>query len=105
MAAFSTLGLIGAGMAAGSAIGGLLSKRKQNQQQTLAPGPTNAGQDALAPPAPPIVDPAEANMTARQAGIRQRKRAAQGSLLTAPVSKSTTPGVAARYAKPTLLGS
>lgn len=105
MAGFTTLGLM---------LGGqyLLSrftnrnKNDQQQQNQLAPGPTNANaQNPLAPPAPPILNPADVNSQALQAGARQRKRAGQGSLLTAPMKPaSTTPGVAPRYAQRTLLG-
>lgn len=107
MAAFSSLALLGAGMLANR----LLSRKKQPDQtdQSLAPGPTNAGTQAngaLTPPAPPILDPAAANQQALQAGQRQRKRAAAGGLLTgARVPTSNVMPVAPRYAQKTLLGS
>jgi hypothetical protein len=97
MAAFSTMALLGGGLLAGAAAGRLLGKKKPGDQP-LAPGPTSP-QGALAPPAPPIVNPADANMAANAAGMKQRKRAARGSLLTNPVPTSTTMPVAWRNAR------
>lgn len=111
MAAFSTLALAGAAAGAGLLGGSLLGrKKKQNQDQTLAPGATNANQastpEPVAPPSPPIVNPGDQNAAAQQAGAKQRKRAAAGSLLTMPKAPaSSTPRPGARYSRPTLLGS
>lgn len=105
MAAFSTMALLGGGLLAGAAATKLLTRNKKDDQQ-LAPGPTTPDPNALAPPAPPIVNPADANAQATAAATRQRKRTARGSLLTnpqAPVSNAMP--VAPRYARPTLLGS
>lgn len=102
MAAFSTLALLAGGMLAG-AVGTKLAGKKRQDEQPLAPGPTGA-QGALAAPEPPIVNPGDANAQANAAAMRQRKRTARGSLLTAPVSASTTPGVAPRLNRRTLLG-
>lgn len=106
MAAFSTMALLAGGMLAG-AVGTKLAarKRKPDEQAPLAPGPTDAQNGTLAPPAPPIMNPADVNMAANAAGMRQRKRTARGSLLTNPLSTSTTMPVPARTSQRTLLGS
>lgn len=104
MAAFSTMALLAGGMLAG-AVGNKLANRKPAPDAQLAPGPTDMQSGGLAPPAPPIVNPADANNAANAAALRQRKRTARGSLLTNPVSTSTTPIVAPRLAQRTLLGS
>lgn len=108
MAGFTSMALLAGGLLAG-AVGTRLAmgKREGQQQPTLAPGPadTTQGQTLLTPPAPPIVNPADANNQANQAATRQRKRAARGSLLTNPISTSTTAPVAPRLNQRTLLGS
>lgn len=102
MAGFTSLALVGAGMLAGK----LLGRKNQQQPATLAPGPTNANEQALNPPAPPVFDPAAMNAAATQAAIKQRKRAAGGSLLTNPTApkSSTQPVPAAPAAPRTLYG-
>lgn len=105
MAAFTSMALLGAGLLGGAVGGSMLARRKQGQQNQpqLAPGPTDPN---LAAPQPPIVNPGDANATALQAAGKQRKRTAQGSLLTNPIApKSNTMPVAPRYAQRTLLGS
>lgn len=102
MAAFTSMALLGAGLLGGAVATKLATRGKKDDQQ-LAPQPTD--QNPLAPPAPPILDPADMNAQAQQAGMKQRKRAAAGSLLTAPVKPaSNVAGVAPRYAQRTLLG-
>lgn len=104
MAAFTTMALLAGGMLAG-AVGSKLANRNrgQNQDQQLAPAPTE--QSTLAPPAPPIMNPADANAAANTAATQQRKRAARGSLLTNPLPKSSIMPVAPRTRQRTLLGS
>lgn len=101
MAAFSALALVGVGLLVGTA----LARRKKQGQQTLAPGPT--GQvEAITPPTPPVIDPGQQQATAQQAGVRQRKRAAAGSLLTNPQAPtSSLRPIAARLQPRSLLGS
>lgn len=99
------MALLGAGLLGGAVGGSLLARRRAGQQpqSQLAPGPTDSN---LAAPQPPIVNPADANAQAITAAGRQRKRTAQGSLLTNPVApKSNTTAPGTRYAQRTLLGS
>lgn len=107
MAGFTSLALVGAGLLAGAGASKLAGRKNNQQAETppLAPGPTGATPNALAPAAPPILNPADANAKALAAGQKQRKRSAQGSLLTTGLPKSTTMPVAGRLNRPTLLGS
>lgn len=105
MAAFTSLALVAGGLLAGAGAAKLASRKKdQPQNQSLAPGPTTP--DALAPPAPPILNPADVNAAGLAAGQRQRKRAAGGSLLTNPIAPlSNTMPVPGRTSQRTLLGA
>lgn len=91
------MALIGAAAGAGLVGGTLLGRKKAGQQQqpTLAPGPTDAQPSAITPPAPPVIDPGANQAAANLAGKKVRKRAAAGSLLTnpkAPVSSAMPVG-------------
>lgn len=101
------MALIGAAAGAGLLGGALLGKKRaqsQLQQQPMAPAPTDA--TAITPPAPPIVNPADQQLAANAAGLKQRKRAARGSLLTNPTAPASSAGaVVPRYATRSLLGS
>lgn len=91
MAAFTATALALGGMAAFGAIQTWRAAKK-NKAPTLAPAPVTP----LAPPTPPTNAPGEVNAAAVIAGTKQRKKAAQGSLLThpkAPIS-NVAPGVA-----------
>lgn len=102
MAGFTSLALVGAGMLASKLFGG---KKTNPQDQTLAPGSTPQP-DAITPPAPPIVNPGEQQAASKAAGVKTRKRAAAGSLLTAPKAPaSSTMPVGARLQPRSLLGS
>lgn len=106
MAGFTSLALVGAGLLAGAGASKLANRKKESEPPPLAPSPTDANPNTLAPPAPPIVNPAEAQAQGLAAGLKQRKRAAGGSLLTnrmAPVSGKMP--VKPRSAPRTLLGS
>jgi hypothetical protein len=106
MAAFSTLGLIAAGVIAGGAASKLATRKKNDPAAPLAPGPTDANAATLQPPAPPIVNPGDANAAGLAAGAKQRKRASGGSLLTNRIGPpSTLAPMKARTAPRTLLGS
>jgi Flp pilus assembly protein TadG len=107
MAGFTSMALLGAGLLGGAVGGSLLNRRRQGQQNQpqLAPGPTDANANTAAPQ-PPIVNPGDANAQALGAATKQRRRTAQGSLLTnpvAPTSNTMRPGT--RYATRSLLGS
>lgn len=106
MAGFTSIGLMLGGALLNKALNRGKKQDEPQTQQPLAPGPTTATPNALAPPAPPILNPADANAQALAAGQKARKRAAQGSLLGgAKVPTSNTMPVAPRYAQRTLLGS
>lgn len=102
MAGFTSLALVGAGLLAGK----LLNRGKKPEPPPLAPPPTDAGQRTLAPPAPPILNPAEVQAAGQTAAIKTRKRAAQGSLLTnaKPVKSMSPPVAAARPMPRSLIG-
>jgi hypothetical protein len=77
--------------------------KKENQQQTMAPGPVV---DPIGTPKSPIVDPGAQQAAATQAAVKVRKRAAVGSMLTQPKApKSSVAPVAPRLARASLLGS
>lgn len=102
MAAFTTTAL-----AVGLVGGMLLSKarNKGSQQASTAPGPVSEPA-AITPPKPPIVNPGEVQAAANTAKQAQRRRAASGSLLTAPTPpKSNTMPVGSRTQPKSLLGS
>lgn len=104
MAAFTTMALLAGGMLAGAGAAKLASKKKTPATDApLAPGPTQAA--AQATPATPVVNPSEAQATANAAGVKARKRAAAGSLVTNQIGpKSSTMPVPPRTRPRTLIG-
>ena len=96
------------GLFTGLALGGMAAfgaiqtmRAKKNKAPTLAPAPVTP----LAPPTPPTNAPGEVNAAAVVAGTKQRKKAAQGSLLTHPKAPiSNVMPVAARTAPKSLIG-
>lgn len=90
-------GLALGGMAAFSAIQALRKKK----EAPLAPPPVAP----IGMPTPPLIDPAANNAAAQTAGLKQRKRAFAGSLLTHPQAPlSQVPGIGAKTAPKSLIG-
>jgi hypothetical protein len=90
MAGFTALALLGGGLLGGQAIGRLTAPRPQqaasatgNGRRQLTP---EGAQRPAAPiaPTPPPVDRGGAEVAARQAAVRQRRRAASGASPSRP---------------------
>lgn len=93
MAAFSTLALLGLGLAGGAAASKMLAPGPQANLTPLMP---------LAPPKPPSMSKGGAEAAA--AGAKQKKKAMAGSLLTGG-GKGTGPDYSAAPAPASLLGA
>jgi len=102
------------GLMIGSMVYGAVQQHRQNnavkkaaeQQATiasLAPGPASPA--ALTAPTPPVMDPGAKQALANGAALKQRKKAAGGSLLTRPTApKSNAMPVPARTMPRSLVG-
>lgn len=91
------------GLFTGLAIGGLVAlnaaqalRRRKTEAPPLAPAPVAA----ITPPAPPTVLPGANQAAAATAGLKQRKRAAGGSLLTRPQAPISSLKPTGSVAKP-----
>jgi len=95
-------GLAIGALAAANVVQGLRKKKNSlATDQPLAPAPV----EALAPPKPPTTLPGADEAAAQTAALKQRKRAAQGSLLTKPIApKSNVKPMAPRLAPKSLIG-
>lgn len=99
------------GLMIGSMVYGAIQQRRQANaakkaaDQQLAPGPAANSPAALSTPTPPVLDPGKNQSLANGAALKQRKRAAGGSLLTRPTApKSNAMPVPARTMPRSLVG-